>query len=616
MSPAPFTDPDALAEAIVARVGKRIVLAMPLGLGKAVHVANALYRRAAADPSISLHIFTALSLEKPHYGSDLERAFLEPVIERLFGGYPDLAYIAPLRKSALPPNIKVEEFFFQAGACLNRPLSQQSYIAANYTHALRYILDMRPNVVGQLVAKRTTADGDRYSLSCNTDISVDLLKARREGRADFILAGQVNSELPFMPGEGDVPVETLDMVLDSPQTDFPLFAPPNEPVGNEHYAQGFHAAALVPDGGTLQLGIGSTSDAVVKALMLRQENNAAFVQTLGLLAPEPSIPPETDRFQTGLYAATEMFVDGFLHLYRAGILKREVDGAVLHGGFFLGPKGFYEALRTLPEADLAKLQMTAVSFTNQLYGDEENKRAARCGGRFINTAMMATLMGAVVSDGLEDGRVVSGVGGQFNFVDMAFALDDARSIITLNATRTSGGKTTSNILWAYGHETIPRHLKDVIVTEYGAADLRGKTDRDTIAAMLAIADSRFQEGLLKQAKAAKKIEASYDIPRLHRNNTPDRIEQALKGAREAGLLPLFPLGTDFDATEQRLLPALGKLQAAEPHPRAMVGLLARGLRARPGVEDRAALKRMGLDVPRTLKDRLYATLIKGALSGG
>src|ERR1700712_2808708 len=103
-----------------------------------------------------------------------------------------------------------------------------------------------------------------------------------------------------------------------------------------------------------------------------------------------------------------MFVDGFLHLIRAGVLKREVDGVVLHGGFFLGPKSFYRALREMPEADLARLQMVAVSFTNQLYGDEEKKRAARCGGRFINTAMMATLMGAVISDGLEDGRVVSG----------------------------------------------------------------------------------------------------------------------------------------------------------------------------------------------------------------
>src|SRR5882672_2487950 len=99
MSAAPreFTDADQLVEEIIREVGKTIVLGLPLGLGKANHVANALYRRAAADPSISLTIFTALTLEKPRYASDLERRFLAPVIERLFGGYPALEYAQALR---------------------------------------------------------------------------------------------------------------------------------------------------------------------------------------------------------------------------------------------------------------------------------------------------------------------------------------------------------------------------------------------------------------------------------------------------------------------------------------------------------------------------------------
>ncbi len=614
MTLAPFADPEALADAIIGHVGDRIVMALPLGLGKAVHVVNALFARAARDPSVKLHIFTALSLEKPRYGSDLERRFLEPVIERLFGDYPGLAYVEPLRNGVLPANIKVEEFFLQAGASLNVPLTQQHYIAANYTHALRYILAMRPNVVGQLVAKREALGETRYSLSSNTDITLDLLKARLEGRAEFLMVAQVNSQLPFMPGQGDLPAEAMDLVLDGPATEFDLFAPPNEPIGDQHYAQGFHAASLIPDGGTLQLGIGSVSNAVVQALMLRQRDNGMFQETVTRLTPESSKPLELNPFQIGLYAATEMFVEGFLHLYRAGVLKREVDGAVLHGGFFLGPKSFYQALREMPAAELEKLQMTAISFTNQLYGDEEKKRAARCGGRFINTGMMATLMGAVVSDGLEDGRVVSGVGGQFNFVDQAFALEDARSIITINATRSSNGKLRSNILWRYGHATIPRHLKDVIVTEYGAADLRGRNDRDTIAAMLAIADSRFQPGLLKAAKAARKIEAQYQIPDAHRDNTPARTERALTPARGAGLLPIFPLGTDFDAVEQRLTPALGALQAAQPDPRALARLLCKGLRAKTTANTDAALTRMGLLHPKSLKDRLYAALLKGSLA--
>src|SRR5262249_60064683 len=132
----------------------------------------------------------------------------------------------------------------------------------------------------------------------------------------------------------------------------------------------------------------------------------------------------------------------------------------------------YRALREMPEAELEKLRMTTVSFVNELYGDDEAaKRRARVKARFINNAMMATLLGAAVSDGLEDGQVVSGVGGQYNFVAQAFALEDARSIILLRATRTARRRTTSNILWNYGHTTIPHHLPPILLTEYAIPHL-------------------------------------------------------------------------------------------------------------------------------------------------
>ncbi len=75
-SPDRFDDPDRVADAIIARVGKNLVLALPLGLGKANHVANALFARASADPSIRLHIFTALTLEAPRSRPGLERRFV------------------------------------------------------------------------------------------------------------------------------------------------------------------------------------------------------------------------------------------------------------------------------------------------------------------------------------------------------------------------------------------------------------------------------------------------------------------------------------------------------------------------------------------------------------
>ena len=128
------------------------------------------------------------------------------------------------------------------------------------------------------------------------------------------------------------------------------------------------------------------------------------------------------------------------------------------------------------------------------------------------TAMMATLLGAVVSDGLDDGQVVSGVGGQYNFVAQAFALQGARSILTVESTRQAGAGVASNIRWNYGHATIPRHLRDVIITEYGVADLRGKSDADVIATMLAVTDSRFQDELMRQAREAGKLSAELPDP--------------------------------------------------------------------------------------------------------
>lgn len=600
-----YTDPDALADAVIARVGRRIVLGLPLGLGKANHVVNALVARALKDPGLHLHIFSALTLEAPRPKSDLEKRFLGPILERTVGGYPALAYAELQRRDALPDNIQVDEFFFQAGTRLGVGCAQRSYISANYTHAAGYLRERGVNVVAQLVARRD----DRYSLSCNTDITLDLLAARAAGKADFLLVGQVNDELPFMPGDGDLAAETFSHLLDGPGVQFPLFAPPKEPIPDASYAIGFHAASLIPDGGTIQMGIGAISDAVAQGLIVRHRRPELFADTVRRLSPGGAEPQCAGPFETGLYAATEMFVDCLLDLWRAGVLKREVDGAVLQGGFFLGPRAFYAALRDMAEADRAKFQMQAISAINELYGDEAAKRAARVDSRFVNTAMMATLMGAVVSDGLDDGRVVSGVGGQYNFVAQAFALEGARSIITLPAVRGAGRKAASNILWSYAHGTIPRHLRDIVVTEYGIADLRGRTDRDVIVRMLAIADSRFQPELLDAAKAAGKVEKGYVLPPAATRNTPERIGEALAGAKVEGLAPLLPFGSDFDALEQSMLPVLGRLKRAQAAPADLARLVLKGLGAKAPPE---ALARLGLERPAGLRERLTAAAVRGA----
>ena len=611
--PKVFTDPEAIADDIIRDVGRRLVVGLPLGLGKANHIVNALYARAAADRSIDLTFFSALTLEKPKPGNLLESRFITPVIDRLFGGYPDLAYAEPLRHGKLPPNIRVIEFFFLAGRWLRVPAAQQNYISANYTHAASYLLTSGLNVVMQLVAKRVVDGVPRYSLSCNTDTTLDVLRARSEGRANFRLVAQVNSELPFMPGPGDLPGDTFSAVLDSPATEFPLFAPPSEPISDAKYAIGLHAAGLVRDGGSLQIGIGQVGDALAQGLVVRHRDNARFREIMTRLAPGRA-PADTGPFDKGLYGVSEMVTEAFIGLIDAGILKRAVDGVILHGAFFLGPKSFYRALREMKPEEVARICMMPVSFTNELYGDEETKRAARVDARFVNNTMMATLLGAAVSDGLDNGQVVSGVGGQYNFVAQAFELQGARSVLALESTRPAGRKTLSNIRWSYGHQTIPRHLRDVFVTEYGVADVRGKSDAETIAAMLAISDSRFQDELARTAKDAGKLPKTFEIPRAHRENFPDRIVQALKPARDAGLLPSFPFGSDFDTVEQRLIPALQLLREAQRTPLSLPGLLWQGMTQPPDASNRECLARLGLDKPTTFAERGYRALVNAALA--
>ncbi|HEY5280122.1 MAG TPA: acetyl-CoA hydrolase, partial [Pseudolabrys sp.] len=214
--PVVFQDPERIAETIIERVGSNIVLALPLGLGKANHIANALYRKAVADRSIKLTIFTGLTLVPPRPKSELERRFMDPVARRAFGGYPPLDYASAILAKALPPNVTVNEFFFQAGQWLGSAYAQQHYISANYTHALACVLDRGVNVVAQLVAHRPS-DGEKpFSLSSNPDLTLDLLRLRHSGRANFLFAGEVNSELPFMVGDAALGSDEFDLLLQNP----------------------------------------------------------------------------------------------------------------------------------------------------------------------------------------------------------------------------------------------------------------------------------------------------------------------------------------------------------------------------------------------------------------
>ena len=610
----------------IERLGKHLVVGLPLGLGKPNRLVNAFYHRARSDTSIRLDIVTALSLDIPQPKHWLEERLMGPIVERLFGDdYPRLDYLVDLMAESVPDNVTITEFYFQSGAALGKPLMQRRYVSSNYTHVARDLVDRGINVCMQLVAG--PVDG-RYSLSCNPDVTLDLVRLVRE-RDDhpFMSIGQVHPDLPFMHGDAVVEPYFFDEIVET-DPDQRLFALPRAPVALQDHAVGFHASRLMADGGTLQIGIGSLSDALVHSMILRHQHNDHYRAVLDKLAVPDWKHEERGEFEEGIYGASEMFMDAFMHLYRAGILKRGVfddletqqrvnrgesveqagRGTIMDGGFFLGTRDFYEFLNHLDDEEKPRFRMHGVGKINQLYGGSEALEIAqRRHARFINTCMMVTATGAAVSDGLADHQVISGVGGQYNFVAMAHAMEDGRSALMLRATRDGSDGTTSNIVWEYPHTTIPRHLRDLVVTEYGIADLRGKTDEECIQALIGIMDARFQDELVERAKKAGKLAGDWKVPDAARDNTPERLEDVFGSFRDD--FPDYPFGSDFTEVERKLIPALKKLKSVAESKPALLGALWRG---RPA-DHPEALERLGLDQPKSWTEKAYARLVAAVL---
>lgn len=703
---------------VIEHVGKDITFAMTLALGKPVLFINELYRRAKEDPDIKLKILTALALERPVGTNELEKRFIEPLAERLFGNSPQFDYMLDFRAGKMPKNVEVFEFFNKAGGYLNNSKAQQNHMSSNYTHVVRDAFNMGVNVFGQLVGCREIDGKLMLSMGCNTDICVQANALVDDIRAAGIkgaIIAEANENMPFMYGDAVYPVDAFDIVLKGPKYNYELFAPPKDPVLMRDHMIGLQASTLIKDGGTLQVGIGALGDAIVAGLDLRHSNNDLYREILeksGIIKHYGDLIEKfggTGTFRQGLYGSSEMFVDAFMQLYKRGILKRKVfdnvplmklinsgklaadkipdnvlellhgvkgihsklrrtdfdmltkfgilkdglsfkdgciydgnekystdmnvpenlaavkkllgkemkNGQVILGAFFIGPKAFYEALNSMSEEERSQFGMSGVEKVNQLYGDEELRRLQRKDGRFINTGMIANVFGAIASDQLEDGRVISGIGGQYNFVAMAHALPDARLVMLIKSTRGAGKRLRSNIVFSYGHCSVPKHLRDIIVTEYGIADIKGRPDKEVIAAMINIADSRFQQDLLKKAKKAGKLPADYEIPAEYRNNYPEKIEAFIRPYQAKGVFQYFPFGTDLTPQEFDLGASLKMLKMLkETSPMKAAGKLAIEL-LKP-VPEKAVpyLKRMELHSPSGIGERLLRKTVVAALKHG
>ena len=686
----------ACVDQIIARLGHKINVATPLGIGKSNYLLNELYKRAESDSSLQLNIYTALTLEKPKGKSTLEKSFLGPFVNRVYGDYPDFLYETNRKK--LPKNIQVFEFYFPAGKHMNNSVAQQNYMSSNYTHVARDLSERKINLITQEVAKSSLNGKPRLSLSSNPDVTLDLLDLLKKKGEPPMFVGVVNQKLPFMYGDAIQKESLFDCLVDHENYYHDLFVIPKMSISDEDYMIGFYASSLIKDGGELQIGIGSLGDALVQSLLFRHKENQCYqkmMEDLGVIkkfGSEIKACSTLKSFQEGLFAATEMFVDSLIYLLQAGVLKRKVfdhagiqrllnqnkittkikaedletlveyevindrltqddvrllkyfgylksslrlqeeevicvseflndpdflnqylgeeliNGAVVHGGFFVGSSDFYDYLRGLSEKDRSEIHMKRISKVNHLYGHEEMDRLHRKEARFVNTCLKMTLLGAAVSDGLEDGRIISGVGGQYNFVAQAHALEGARSILQLRSTRVSNGRVESNIVWNYGHVTIPRHLRDIVITEYGIALLRGKSDSEVIQSLLNITDSRFQDVLLMRAQKEGKLSLDYKIPQEFCKNLPDQMNQNLSLLRTTAWFSKFPFGTEFSKEEQVIGGALKALKKISASRMKLIGAIISGIMVK-SLNHQNYLKRMGLESPNNLKEKIYRWLL-------
>ena len=230
--PQMFDDVGEIVEEALRRVGKRVVLALPLGIGKPNLIANEFFRRARADATLDLTIFTALSAcASPPGSSDLEKA-----LHRAAGG----AHLRQLPGARLPRRRC-------AAATCRRTCASSSSSSSRArcsTPRTRSRTTCRPttrtsrascwhrgvNVIAHVVAKRVVGGITEISLGSNPDVTVDLLpevaKLRAAGQP-VVMLGQVHREMPFMLGAANVGADTFDLLLDHSRYDYDLFAPPN-----------------------------------------------------------------------------------------------------------------------------------------------------------------------------------------------------------------------------------------------------------------------------------------------------------------------------------------------------------------------------------------------------
>jgi 4-hydroxybutyrate CoA-transferase len=309
------------------------------------------------------------------------------------------------------------------------------------------------------VAMVQVSPPDRHGY-CSLGVSVDVVRAGID-TARIVLA-EVNPRMPRTHGDAFVHVDRL---TERVEVDHPIPELPLEPIGDVERAIGHHVASLVRDRDTLQTGSGAIPNAVLAELR--------------------------DHRDLGVH--TEMFSDGIVDLVERGVVTnaaKSIHRGKLVTSFVMGTKRVYDFVDDNPMCELHPSD-----YVNDLFVIAKNR-----GMVAINSALAVDLTGQVCADSIGS-KFYSGVGGQVDFIRGAARAPEGRAILALPSTAKGG--TISRIvveLAAGSGVTTTRNDVQTVVTEHGIAVLHGRTVRERVHALVAIAHPRFRDDLLAGAR--------------------------------------------------------------------------------------------------------------------
>ncbi len=300
---------------------------------------------------------------------------------------------------------------------------------------------------------------------CSLGVEVGLTKSPAES-AKVIIA-EVNQQMPRTLGDSFIHVSRLNHII---PVNYPIPEMPMAEEGNSDVVEkiaGF-IAELIPDGATMQLGIGAIPDAVLKYLHHKKD----------------------------LGVHSELFSDGVIDLVNEGVLtnaRKSLHPGKIIAGFMLGTQELYKW-----SDDNPLIEMHRTEYVNDPFVIAQNDRMVA-----INSAIEVDLTGQVCADSIGP-KFYSGVGGQLDFIYGASRSKGGVPIIALPSTTTLRDGTpvtriTAMLKLGAGVTTSRNHVR-YVVTEYGVADLYGKTIRQRARQLIAIAHPDFRADLEKQAK--------------------------------------------------------------------------------------------------------------------